>query len=65
MKRFIALALAMLLALSACGALAAGKSVAFNRKNFPDANFRQFMNGNYGLTTRGLKSWTSASAPSC
>ena len=41
MKRIIALVLAMLLALSALGALAASKSVKIDKKNFPDRNFRE------------------------
>lgn len=53
MKRIIALVLAMLLALAACEALAAGKSVALDRKNFPDASFRQFMKTNYDLNSDG------------
>ncbi len=43
MKKTLALILALLLALSAFGALAATKAVKIDKKNFPDANFRGYV----------------------
>ncbi len=43
MKRMIALALVLLLALGSAGALAASSSVTINSRNFPDSTFRRYV----------------------
>lgn len=54
MKKSIALILALLLALSTFGALAASKSIPINKKNFPDPNFRGLVKGvDYDLNEDG------------
>ena len=56
MKKFIAMILVLLLALSTFGALAASKSILINKKNFPDPSFRGMVGepgGDYDINGDG------------
>ena len=72
MKKTLALILALLLALSAFGALAASKTITINKKSFPDKNFRRLVkgvdydfNGNGKLTSSEIKKIDWVEVTSC
>lgn len=72
MKKTIALILALLLALSALGALAASKGISINSKTFPDEHFRSLvldidydLNGDGKLSPAEIKQVTDIELTEC